>query len=63
MYAREVKTKQQADLWTSKIHFYLGGVSFFYKRNPAGQARALEDCIWLTKHEGLPFGCTARGRK
>ena len=63
MYAREVKKKQPANLWTRKIHFYLDGVSFYYKRNPAGQARAPQGRIWRTKHEGLAFGCTARGRK
>ena len=63
MYAREVKKKQQADFWTSKIHFYLDGVSFYYKRNPAGQARAPQGRIWRSNHEGLAFGCTARGRK
>jgi len=63
MYAREVKKKQPADLWTSKIHFYLDGVSFYYKWNPAGQARAPQGRIWRAKLEGLAFGCTARGRK
>ena len=55
--------KVPADFWTSKICFYLDGVSFYYKRNPAGQARSPKGCIWRKANEGIQFGCTAKGRK
>ena len=62
-FAKEVKKNHPRDLWTRKINFYLDGVSFYYKRNPAGQARAPQGRIWRTKREGLAEGCTAKGKK
>ena len=38
-------------------------ISFYYKRNPAGQARATQGRIWKTKKEGLAEGCTTKGSK
>ena len=38
-------------------------MSFYYKRNPAGQARAPKARIWRTTKEGLALGCTAKGKK
>ena len=43
--------------------FNLDGVSLFYKRNPADQARAPKGHIWQKKCEGLSLGCTAKGSK
>ena len=45
------------------MNFYLDGVSFYYKRNPAGQAKAPQGPIWRTKKECLAEGCTAKGKK
>ena len=39
-FARKVKTNYPCGLWTEKIAFYLDGVSFVHKYNPADQARA-----------------------
>ena len=38
-------------------------MSFYDKRNPAGQAKAPQGRIWNTKKEGLAEGCTAKGKK
>ena len=38
-------------------------MSFYDKRNPAGQAKAPQGRIWKTKKEGLAEGCTAKGKK
>ena len=38
-------------------------MSFYDKRNPAGQAKAPQGRIWRTKKEGLAEGCTAKGKK
>ena len=44
------------------INFYLDGVSFYYKSNPASQARAPTGRVWRKKSEGL-IGCTTKGKK
>ena len=38
--AREMKREHTEDFWTKEIAFYLDGVSFVHKYNPADQARA-----------------------
>ena len=60
-FARKVKTNYPYSLWTEKIAFYLDGVSFVHKYNPADQARAPKARIWRKKHEGLALGCTSKG--
>ena len=55
--------KKDREMWTSKVNFYLDRVSFYYKRNPAGQAKAPHRRIWRTKKEGLAEGCMTKGKK
>ena len=43
------------------ISFYLDGVSFIHKYNPADQAWAPSGRIWRKQQEGLAFSCTAKG--
>ena len=40
-FANKVKKTYPTTLWTEMVGFFLDGVSFYYKKNPAGQARAL----------------------
>ena len=63
IFAKQVQGNYSADVWISKVAFYLDGVSLFYKRNPADQARAPKGRIWKKKCEGLSLGCTAKGSK
>ena len=62
-FAKTIRKERSRDVWTSKVNFYSDGVSFYDKRNPAGQAKAPQGRIWRTKKEGLAEGCTSRGRK
>ena len=39
-FAKKVKKTYPTTLWTEMVGFFLDGVSFYYKKNPAGQARA-----------------------
>ena len=39
-FAKKMCKERPRDVWTSKVNFYLDGVSFYYKRNPVGQAKA-----------------------
>ena len=39
-FAKKVKKKFPTTMWTEMVRFFLDGVSFYYKKNPAGQARA-----------------------
>ena len=39
-FAKKMHKERLRDVWTSKVNFYLDGVSFYYKRNPVGQAKA-----------------------
>ena len=50
-----------SDVWTKKIAFYLDGVSFTHKTNPADEAKAPKGRIWRKANEGLNRGCTAKG--
>ena len=62
-FAKKVKKTYPTTLWTEMVGFFLDGVSFYYKKNPAGQARAPRGRIWRQKSEGLKQGCTAKGSK
>ena len=62
-FAKTIRKERSRDVWTSKVNFYLDGVSFYDKRNPAGQAKAPQGRIWRTKKKGLAEGCTAKGKK
>ncbi|XP_028408796.1 uncharacterized protein LOC114531371 [Dendronephthya gigantea] len=50
-----------SDVWEKKIAFYLDGVSFTHKTNPAHEAKAPKGHIWRRANEGLNRGCTAKG--
>lgn len=62
-FAKRIKKTYPCDVWQKNIAFYLDGVSFYYKTNPADQARAPRGRIWRRKCEGLKRGCTAKGSK
>ena len=38
-FAKTIRKERSRDVWTSKVNFYLDGVSFYDKRNPAGWVR------------------------
>ena len=59
-FARKMKRDHSTNFWTENISFYLDGVSFVHKYNPADQARAPSGRIWRKQQEGLAFGCTAK---
>ncbi len=60
-FAKRVLRDYAEDIWTQKIAFYLNGVGFIYKRNPADQSLAPSGRVWRQKSEGLSAGCTAKG--
>ena len=62
-FARNIVENYPSDIWTSKIAFYLDGVSFVYKSNLLDQARALRSRIWRKASEGLKQGCVAKAAK
>jgi len=62
-FAKDAIKEHGREVWTEKIAFYLDGVSFYYKRNPADQARAPSGRIWRKRNEGLSLYCTAKGSK
>lgn len=62
-FAKDITKTHGSDMWTNKIAFYLDGVSFYYKGNPADQARAPSARIWRRRSEGLSLYCTAKGSK
>ena len=61
--AKKICKDRPRDVWTSTVNFYLHKVSLYDKRNPAGQAKALQGRVWRTKKEGLAEGCTVKGKK
>ena len=60
-FARKVKRKLNPNFWKSGIAFYLDGVGFTHKYNPADQARAQKTMVWRRANEGLKSNCTAKG--
>ena len=62
-FAKYTIKHYSADVWKDTVAFYLDGVSFCYKTNPADQASAPHGRIWRKKSEGLMRGCTAKGSK
>lgn len=60
-FARKMKKKYSQSVWTKQIAFYLDGISFFHKYNPADQARSPKGRVWRRSSEGLALGCTAKG--
>lgn len=59
----KIKTWWPHDLLTSYIKFSLDRGCFYYKTNPAGQARARQGRIWRLRDKGLEEGCTAKGKE
>ena len=51
----------EPDYWTNDIGFYLDGVGFAFKPNPAGEARAVSSMTWRKPNEGVAI--TTKGRK
>ena len=47
--------------WQKDIAFYMDGVGFTHKSNPAGEARAVSSMTWRRPDEGLKI--TTKGRK
>ena len=62
-FAKNMLKKYPKDVWCNEIAFYLDGVSFVHKRNPADQAKAPSGRIWRQKSEGIMQGCTSKGSK
>lgn len=62
-FARKMTKKYPPRFWTHEVAFYLDGVAFVYKTNPAEQARAPGSRIWRKRSQGLKRGCTSKGRK
>ena len=60
-FAKKMLKEYKADVWTKEIAFYLDGVSFTHKRNPADEAKAPKGRIWRRPNEGLDLNCTAKG--
>ena len=60
-FAKMMRKEFNSDVWTKKIAFYLDGVSFTHKTNPADEAKAPKGRIWRKANEGLNRGCTAKG--
>ena len=52
-----------AEVWTTKIGFYLDATSFTFKTNPLDQARAPKGRIWRKPSEGMAIGCLEKGTK
>ena len=61
MFAKKMLKEFSAVVWTDKIAFYLDGVSFTHKRNPADEAKAPKGRIWRRANEALDRNCTAKG--
>ena len=59
-YARE-HLKLSPEFWTSDLGFYLDGVGFAFKPNPAGEARIVSSMTWRRPNEGVAI--TTKGRK
>ena len=62
-YAKEMRRvlSSNPNFWKDDIAFYLDGVSFVYKRNPANNATAPKARVWRKPGEGLEI--TAKGSK
>ena len=53
--------KYDETYWTKDISFYLDGVGFAHKSNPAGEARSVASMTWRRPCEGLEM--STKGRK
>ena len=59
-FARAALKSYGEAFWMNDICFYLDGVSFWYKRNPANDAKSPSGKIWRRRNEGLNPNCTAK---
>ena len=62
-FAKRMQNDYARNVWMEDIAFYLDGVSFQHKFNPAGQARAPKRRTWRKPSEVLELSCTAKGHK
>jgi hypothetical protein len=60
-FAKKASKDFTSDVWTKQIAFYLDGVSFTHKTNPADEAKSPKGRIWRRANEGVDRGCTAKG--
>lgn len=60
-FAKRIKKDYRDDVWQNQVAFYLDGVSFTHKTNPADEAKAPKGRIWRKQNEGMDKGCTAKG--
>ena len=60
-FAKMMRKEFNSDIRTKNIAFYLDGVSFTHKTNPADEAKAPRGRIWRKANEGLNRACTAKG--
>ena len=60
-FACGIKREYTGSLWTEQVTFYLDGVSFVHKYNPADQARSTHGRIWRKPEEGRRTGYTVKG--
>lgn len=52
-FARRMRREYAEDICTDQIAFFLDGVGFIHKTNPADEAKAPRGRIWRRKDEGL----------
>lgn len=62
-FAKDMKKKYTSDMWKNKVAFFLDGVSFYHKTNPADEAHTPRGHIWRKACKGLKHACTAKGSK
>ena len=62
-FAKRMQNDFSRNVWMEDIAFYLDGVSFQHKMNPATQAQAPKGRSWRKPAEGLDTSCTAKGQK
>lgn len=61
-FAKKCKSLPQS-FWKEGVSFYLDGVSFVHKTNPAKHARTSRTRTWMKKGDSLKRHCTAKGKK
>ena len=61
-FARKIKREYDDNLWTERIAFFLGAVSFIHKFNPADQARAPRGASGEKKQRDWPVDAQQRVR-
>ena len=59
-FARNMLKEYPKDVWCNEVAFYLDGVSFVHKRNPADQAKIPSGRISQQKSDGIMQGGTSK---